>query len=416
MRDFTQILAKTLGIFFLVFFSVLSVFGQSALRLVVPIVSPTCFNGVDDDSDGFVDYPDDNDCENQSDQSENHLTATCSASSLAVQLGQSVVWTVVPTGWSTTYTYLWSGSELSGTTETVSVIYLTAWSKDASVTITSGFDSLTIDCTGTVSVISSEAPTIPSSSGGWSGGNLPVTENLADTIPIAEISSPIDVPEKLNSAPEESQEVVKEDALPKKTQIPRVKIKTQLRITLQEESKIGLTNEPIPAPPRADNMPLFDVISELSGISMNVVNGWTLWKVAPWEILPVSVKLLNVSGTRRLDVQIYYSVFSWAGESVYSSSETVAVETTASFVKMVQIPYHLIPGVYTVKVSIKYDGQIVPATSHFPFTVESKMGGIFRTTLLSYIVLFIVLVLVIVGFIIFLRKKYHQISRSSPVD
>ncbi len=98
MRDFTQILAKTLGIFFLVFFSVLSVFGQSALRLVVPIVSPTCFNGVDDDSDGFLDYPDDNDCENQSDQSENHLTATCSVSSSAVQLGQSVVWTVVPTG------------------------------------------------------------------------------------------------------------------------------------------------------------------------------------------------------------------------------------------------------------------------------------------------------------------------------
>ncbi len=85
--------------------------------------------------------------------------------------------------------------------------------------------------------------------------------------------SSIDVPEKFNSAPEESQLVIKENTPPKKTHLPRVKIKTQLRITLHEESKIGLTNEPIPVPPRADNMPLFDVISELSGISMNVVNG-----------------------------------------------------------------------------------------------------------------------------------------------
>ncbi len=101
---------------------------------------------------------------------------------------------------------------------------------------------------------------------------------------------------------------------------------------------------------------------------------------------------------------------------MYSSSETVAVETTASFVKMVQIPYYLMPGVYTVRVSIKYDGQTVPATSHFPFTVEPKIGGIFRTTLLSYAVIFVLLTVLMAGSIIFFRKKYHQTSRSSPMD
>lgn len=138
--------------------------------------------------------------------------------------------------------------------------------------------------------------------------------------------------------------------------------------------------------------------------------------MAPGELLPVSVKLLNVSGTRRLDVQVYYSVLSQEHESIYSSSETVAVETTASYVKMVQIPYYIIPGVYNVRVSIKYDGQTVPATSHFPFTVEKKIGGIFRTTLLTYAALALLSALVLAIVLVILRRKYHNRSRLSPIE
>lgn len=138
--------------------------------------------------------------------------------------------------------------------------------------------------------------------------------------------------------------------------------------------------------------------------------------MAPGELLPVSVKLLNVSGTRRLDVQVYYSVLSQEHESIYSSSETVAVETTASYVKMVQIPYYIIPGVYNVRVSIKYDGQTVPATSHFPFTVEKKIGGIFQTTLITYAALALLSALVLAVSLIIFRRKYHNRSRLSPIE
>ncbi|MBP7806382.1 hypothetical protein KA057_01735 [Candidatus Gracilibacteria bacterium] len=422
MRDFAQILAKTLGIFFLVSFSVFSVSAQSAIRFVLPIVSEACFNGIDDDEDGLVDYPADTDCENQNDQSEHHITATCSVSSTSIQLGQSVTWTVSPTGGSTTYTYLWSGVELSGTTDSVAVTYPTAGTKNGSVTVTSGIDSIIVNCPNAVSVASSDSTPNPSSSGGGSsssslGAYSPLTNNSID-IPVL-IQKPAnegDVPESLNSAPETINTPTKQNTPKAKPQAPRVKIKTQMRLTLRDDRGISLTNEPVPVPPRADVLPLFDVISELSGISMNVVNGGTLGKVAPGELLPVSVKLLNVSGTRRLDVQVYYSVISRGNESVYSSSETVAVETTASFVKMVQIPYYLVPGVYSVQVSIKYDGQAVPATSHFPFTVESKIGGIFRTTLLTYAILSILGALIMAGCVIIFRKKYHQTSRLSPID
>ncbi len=123
-----------------------------------------------------------------------------------------------------------------------------------------------------------------------------------------------------------------------------------------------------------------------------------------------------MSGTRRLDVQVYYFILSHENESIYSSSETVAVETTASFVKMVQIPYYIIPGVYSIKVSIKYDGQTVPATSHFPFTVEKKIGGIFQTTLFAYIALAFLTAITLAATLIILRRKYYNRSRLSPIE
>ena len=65
----------------------------------VNITAPSkCFNGIDDDRDGLIDYPADTDCENENDQSEHHVTATCSVSSTSITLGQSVTWTVVPAG------------------------------------------------------------------------------------------------------------------------------------------------------------------------------------------------------------------------------------------------------------------------------------------------------------------------------
>ncbi len=82
-----------------------------------------------------------------------------------------------------------------------------------------------------------------------------------------------DVPESLNSAPETINTPTKQNTPKAKPQAPRVKIKTQMRLTLRDDRGISLTNEPVPVPPRADVLPLFDVISELSGISMNVVNG-----------------------------------------------------------------------------------------------------------------------------------------------
>lgn len=107
-------------------------------------------------------------------------------------------------------------------------------------------------------------------------------------------------------------------------------------------------------------------------------------RLAPGEFLPFSVKLINFGSTRRVDVSINYKILDSEGVEVFSEGETVAVETTASFIKQVQLPDDIRPGRYTAVSNIIYDYQEVPATSKFQFTVEKKILGIFQSQFILY--------------------------------
>lgn len=119
--------------------------------------------------------------------------------------------------------------------------------------------------------------------------------------------------------------------------------------------------------------------SEVKTSSANLVT-----RVAPGELLPVSVKLVNFGGGRRVDVTIDYSILNEKGDVVLTEKETVAVETTASFIKILQIPQNTPPGNYTAQSSITYQGQKVPATASYQFTVERKIAGMFVSQFLIY--------------------------------
>jgi hypothetical protein len=109
-----------------------------------------------------------------------------------------------------------------------------------------------------------------------------------------------------------------------------------------------------------------------------------LSKVAPGEFLPVSVKLLNFGNGNRVDVTLTYKIVSVAGKEIYNAEETVAVQTTATFVKTIQIPFDTIPGQYIVESSIKYADQLAPASGEFTFTVERKIFGLFQSDFYLY--------------------------------
>ncbi|HXK34980.1 MAG TPA: hypothetical protein VJ103_00515 [Candidatus Paceibacterota bacterium] len=138
-------------------------------------------------------------------------------------------------------------------------------------------------------------------------------------------------------------------------------------------------------------------------------------KVAPGEFLPVAVKLLNFGGGRRVDVAINYKIFDQNKKEILNENETVAVETTASFVKVLQLPHDLKPGRYKVTSEILYQGQEVPAVSSFSFTVERKFAGLFLSQLA--IIFGIALVLGVILFYLFhLFGNRQKSGRIAPHD
>ncbi|TSD05640.1 MAG: hypothetical protein Greene07147_345 [Parcubacteria group bacterium Greene0714_7] len=75
------------------------------------------------------------------------LTASCSPSPSTGYVGDSLIWTVTPSGGVGSYTYVWSGTDgLTGTGATVSKTYGTAGTKSASVIVTSGTGAVTATC------------------------------------------------------------------------------------------------------------------------------------------------------------------------------------------------------------------------------------------------------------------------------
>lgn len=146
---------------------------------------------------------------------------------------------------------------------------------------------------------------------------------------------------------------------------------------------------------------------------VRTASGALVTRVAPGELLPVSVKLTNFGGGSRVDVTIDYRVLNKKGKAVITEKETVAVETTASFIKVIQIPRDIPSGNYTAESSIIYQGQKVPATASYQFTIERKILGLFVS---QFIVYSIITIFVGIAFVIVSRliKKKLRVSRITP--
>lgn len=156
------------------------------------------------------------------------------------------------------------------------------------------------------------------------------------------------------------------------------------------------------------------VASELETASGELItsDAGMVIRVAPGEFLPISVKLINFGGRERVDVTIDYQVLDKNNNVLITQNETVAVETSASFVKNIQIPHSMAPGEYYALSKIVYRGQEVPATSRFSFSVEKKIAGIFVSMFILYVAIIIVvgIFFVVVSRLILKRR----VSRNNP--
>ncbi len=162
-------------------------------------------------------------------------------------------------------------------------------------------------------------------------------------------------------------------------------------------------------------MLIFFCQAKVALAQVDTTNAGFVAKVAPGELMPISVKLSNFGAGRRVDVEIKYAILTEASEEIYVSRDTMAVETTANFVKTVQVPFDTIPGIYIAKTTISYEGQQVPVSTQFPFTVERKILGLFQDDFLRYagVIIFFCILMFSLGR---LFVKRRNTTRFAPVD
>jgi hypothetical protein len=104
------------------------------------------------------------------------INASCIANPSTINTGDSIVWSATATGGNGSYTYSWNGTDgLLGTAASLSKTYLTSGTKYATVTVTSGSQSTTANCSAIVN-----QPTTPTLSASCIAN--PSTINTGDSV------------------------------------------------------------------------------------------------------------------------------------------------------------------------------------------------------------------------------------------
>jgi hypothetical protein len=129
-------------------------------------------------------------------------------------------------------------------------------------------------------------------------------------------------------------------------------------------------------------------------------------RIAPGEDLTVQIQLANF-GTpdERVDVTLLYSIVETETEEiVLEKKETVAVQTTASFIREIEIPSDFSPGTYYLELDVQYRDQKFPAVSKTQFSVVNPFLGLFIRDWQA-IVLFVVSFSVIIFLLWWARRR-----------
>ena len=100
-------------------------------------------------------------CKNSVIVSNSKLSASCSVNPTAGTVdtgnndGTEFTWTAAASGWTGDYEYDWSGTDgLIGSGETTATTYMDSGTKSATVTVTSGDESVTANCENKASIYS----------------------------------------------------------------------------------------------------------------------------------------------------------------------------------------------------------------------------------------------------------------------
>lgn len=157
------------------------------------------------------------------------------------------------------------------------------------------------------------------------------------------------------------------------------------------------------------------VMSAQDGTISSTVSLGSSDLVTVGDSLPVNIQLLNF-GTpgEKVDVTMNFIIQDHFDNIALQRTETVAVQTTASFTRYFQIPDTLDHGTYTLSLLVSYRDQQFPAISEQQFTVEHSILGYGLSK--WYPAIPLVLLPFIFTLFVWRRKKKHNVENFDIVE
>jgi hypothetical protein len=148
--------------------------------------------------------------------------------------------------------------------------------------------------------------------------------------------------------------------------------------------------------------PLFD-------IKLEVPNRFKY--VLPGEDIYAQIELYNLGDYERVDVVLDYIIQNSDGEEIIKEQQTIAVETSTSFIKNIKIPENIPFGRYVFYIRLTYDSKVASASDLFNVGVKPTIP--FKS---SMITLSIILILGVIIILLEIRKIKKEGRISKKVD
>jgi len=137
-------------------------------------------------------------------------------------------------------------------------------------------------------------------------------------------------------------------------------------------------------------------------------------EVFPGEEIWFSITIMNLGVENRQDIILESKIITLKDhEEIISKTETVAVETSNSFVRKLEIPKDTIPGDYIVSLKATYANGTVGIAEHTFRILEVEKK--FNWTLVAYIVIIVIVLLILFRLIMIVLKLKKRVEQLSPI-
>ncbi len=112
------------------------------------------------------------------------------------------------------------------------------------------------------------------------------------------------------------------------------------------------------------------------------------------EDIVANIRLFEVESVGKVDVEVFYRIIDSNGKTVYSASESLAVEGQINYIKLFDIPGEIDAGVYNLYIKVRYGDNSASASKQF-LIIKKDKNLVERVNFNKFILILIVSLLII---------------------